>query len=54
MPAWRRRRTKRRIRQEGMIVAPMNAQAFRAFVEHEALRWKPVILKGPVSGWNSP
>ena len=37
-----------RIRQEGMIVAPMNAQAFRAFVEHEALRWKPVILKAGI------
>jgi tripartite-type tricarboxylate transporter receptor subunit TctC len=34
-----------RIRQQGMIVAPMDAETFRAFVEHEALRWKPVILK---------
>jgi len=34
-----------RIRQEGMIIAPMDADTFEAFVEHEALRWKPVILK---------
>ena len=34
-----------RIRQEGMIIAPMDADAFNAFVAHEALRWKPVILK---------
>jgi tripartite-type tricarboxylate transporter receptor subunit TctC len=34
-----------RIRQEGMIIAPMDADAFNAFVQHEALRWKPVILK---------
>jgi len=34
-----------RIRQEGMIVAPMDADAYKSFVEHEALRWKPVILK---------
>jgi tripartite-type tricarboxylate transporter receptor subunit TctC len=34
-----------RIRQEGMIIAPMDADAFNAFVTHEALRWKPVILK---------
>jgi tripartite-type tricarboxylate transporter receptor subunit TctC len=33
------------IRQEGMIVSPMDADTFKAFVEHEALRWKPVILK---------
>jgi tripartite-type tricarboxylate transporter receptor subunit TctC len=34
-----------RIRQDGMIIAPMDADAFNAFVAHEALRWKPVILK---------
>jgi tripartite-type tricarboxylate transporter receptor subunit TctC len=34
-----------RIRQDGMIIAPMDADAFNAFVVHEALRWKPVILK---------
>jgi tripartite-type tricarboxylate transporter receptor subunit TctC len=34
-----------RIRQEGMIAAPMDAAAFKAFVENEAVRWKPVILK---------
>jgi tripartite-type tricarboxylate transporter receptor subunit TctC len=34
-----------RIRQEGMIIAPMDADAFNAFVAYEALRWKPVILK---------
>ena len=34
-----------RIRQEGMISTPMNADAFAAFVAQEALRWKPVILK---------
>jgi tripartite-type tricarboxylate transporter receptor subunit TctC len=33
------------IRQEGMIAAPMDAAAFKAFVENEAVRWKPVILK---------
>jgi tripartite-type tricarboxylate transporter receptor subunit TctC len=34
-----------RILKEGMIVAPMDVDTFKAFVEHEALRWKPVILK---------
>ena len=34
-----------RIRHEGMIVSPMDADTFQAFVAHEALRWKPVILK---------
>ncbi|MGA2895064.1 MAG: tripartite tricarboxylate transporter substrate binding protein [Xanthobacteraceae bacterium] len=34
-----------RIRVQGMIIAPMDAATFQAFVEHEALRWKPVILK---------
>jgi tripartite-type tricarboxylate transporter receptor subunit TctC len=37
-----------RIRQQGMIVAPMNAEVFKAFVEHEALRWKPVVLKAGI------
>jgi tripartite-type tricarboxylate transporter receptor subunit TctC len=35
----------KRIREDGMIVAPMDADTYKAFVEHEALRWKPVILK---------
>jgi tripartite-type tricarboxylate transporter receptor subunit TctC len=34
-----------RILKEGMLVSPMDAETFNAFVEHEALRWKPVILK---------
>ncbi len=34
-----------RILKEGMIVSPMDVDTFKAFVEHEALRWKPVILK---------
>jgi tripartite-type tricarboxylate transporter receptor subunit TctC len=34
-----------RIRQEGMIIDPMDAAAYKAFVAHEVLRWKPVILK---------
>jgi tripartite-type tricarboxylate transporter receptor subunit TctC len=34
-----------RIRQQGMIIAPMDADTFQAFVAHEALRWKPVILQ---------
>jgi tripartite-type tricarboxylate transporter receptor subunit TctC len=34
-----------RIRQQGMIIAPMDVEAYTAFVEHEASRWKPVILK---------
>ena len=37
-----------RIRQEGMIVSPMDADTFKAFVEHEAVRWKPVILKSGI------
>jgi len=37
--------SQQRIRQEGMIIAPMDADAYKAFVEHEAQRWKPVILK---------
>jgi len=34
-----------RIRHEGMTIAPMDADTYTAFVQHEALRWKPVILK---------
>jgi tripartite-type tricarboxylate transporter receptor subunit TctC len=34
-----------RIRQLGMIISPMDVDAFNAFVQHEAVRWKPVILK---------
>jgi tripartite-type tricarboxylate transporter receptor subunit TctC len=34
-----------RILKDGMIVSPMDAATFEAFVSHEALRWKPVILK---------
>ena len=34
-----------RILKQGMIVAPMDADTYKAFVEHEALRWKPVILQ---------
>jgi len=37
-----------RIRQQGMIIAPMDADAFNAFVVREALRWKPVILKAGI------
>ena len=35
----------KRINQQGMIAAPMNVDAFQAFVANEASRWKPVILK---------
>jgi len=34
-----------RIRAEGMIVAPMDVGAYKSFVEREAARWKPVIVK---------
>ena len=34
-----------RVRQQGMVPAPMDADTYSAFVAHEALRWKPVILK---------
>jgi tripartite-type tricarboxylate transporter receptor subunit TctC len=37
-----------RIHQEGMIVSPMDVNAFQAFVEHEAERWKPVVLKAGI------
>jgi tripartite-type tricarboxylate transporter receptor subunit TctC len=34
-----------RVHDEGMIISPMDVDTYKAFVEHEALRWKPVILK---------
>ncbi len=37
-----------RIRQDGMILSPMDADTYKAFVQHEALRWKPVILKAGI------
>jgi tripartite-type tricarboxylate transporter receptor subunit TctC len=37
-----------RIHQEGMILAPMDVNAFQAFVQNEAQRWKPVILKAGI------
>ena len=37
-----------RIQKEGMIISPMDAAAYKAFVEHEAVRWKPVILKAGI------
>jgi tripartite-type tricarboxylate transporter receptor subunit TctC len=37
-----------RIHQEGMIVTPMGVNAFQTFVENEAQRWKPVILKAGI------
>ncbi len=37
-----------RIRQEGMIAKPMDVAAYQAFVKHEAVRWKPVILKAGI------
>jgi tripartite-type tricarboxylate transporter receptor subunit TctC len=37
-----------RIRQEGMIISPMDVDTFQTFVEHEAQRWKPVILKAGI------
>jgi tripartite-type tricarboxylate transporter receptor subunit TctC len=35
----------KRINAQGMIVTPMDVEAYQAFVPNEALRWKPVILK---------
>ncbi len=35
----------KRINAQGMIVMPMDVEAYQAFVPNEALRWKPVILK---------
>jgi len=37
-----------RIRQQGMIVAPMDVKAFDAFVKSEASRLRPVILKAGI------
>ena len=37
-----------RIRQDGMIIDPMDAVAYDAFVHNEAVRWKPVILKAGI------
>lgn len=37
-----------RIRQQGMLVSAMDAATFKTFVEHEALRWKPVILRAGI------
>jgi tripartite-type tricarboxylate transporter receptor subunit TctC len=37
-----------RIRQQGMMVAPMDVKAFDTFVNNEALRLKPVILKAGI------
>jgi tripartite-type tricarboxylate transporter receptor subunit TctC len=37
-----------RIRQQGMISAPMDVKAFATFVNDEALRLKPVILKAGI------
>jgi len=37
-----------RIHQQGMIIAPMDLEAFAAFVRNEASRLKPVILKAGI------
>jgi tripartite-type tricarboxylate transporter receptor subunit TctC len=37
-----------RIRQQGMIIAPMDVKAFDAFVRNEASRLKPVILNAGI------
>jgi tripartite-type tricarboxylate transporter receptor subunit TctC len=37
-----------RIRQQGMIIAPMDVKAFDAFVRNEAARLKPVILNAGI------
>jgi tripartite-type tricarboxylate transporter receptor subunit TctC len=37
-----------RILQTGMIIDPMDAPTYKAFVAHEAERWKPVILKAGI------
>lgn len=37
-----------RVLKEGMIIDPMDAPAYKAFVAHEAERWKPVILKAGI------
>ena len=35
--------SQQRMREDGMLVAPMDASALRKFVEDEGVRWKPVI-----------
>jgi len=35
--------SQQRMREDGMLVAPMDAPALRKFVEDEGVRWKPVI-----------
>ncbi len=37
-----------RVLKEGMIIDPMDAPTYKAFVAHEAERWKPVILKAGI------
>ena len=36
------------MRRQGMVAQPMDAEAFRKFVEDGAARWKPVILKAGI------
>ena len=40
---------KERMRRQGMIAQPMDAEQFRKFVEDGAARWKPVILKAGIT-----
>jgi tripartite-type tricarboxylate transporter receptor subunit TctC len=35
--------SQQRMREDGMVVHPMDAPSFRKFIEDEGLRWKPVI-----------
>lgn len=35
--------SQQRMREDGMLVSPMDAAALRKFVEDEGVRWKPVI-----------
>jgi tripartite-type tricarboxylate transporter receptor subunit TctC len=35
--------SQQRMREDGMLVSPMEAAALRKFVEEEGVRWKPVI-----------
>jgi tripartite-type tricarboxylate transporter receptor subunit TctC len=37
-----------RMRHDGMIGQPMNAEEFKKFVADGAVRWKPVILKAGI------
>lgn len=37
-----------RILKEGMIIEPMDAPAYKAFIAHEAQRWKPVVLQAGI------